>query len=235
MGLIVASSIDTSNAMQMYMWPSILNDPIHALLRWRFPQALWNGRGDRREIALTFDDGPYPQDTPRLLELLARQQVSATFFQVGKQVEKYPKLVRQVAEAGHQVGMHGYRHRAFPLESSKTLRGHLAHTQFLIAQACQREPTTINLVRPPYGLFLPSTLKALVRWGYRPVMWSVAPFHWLQSAQATIRQAQRQVINGSLLVLHEGLAGPSVLTFTEPIIVHFKAAGFQFITVDQME
>jgi peptidoglycan/xylan/chitin deacetylase (PgdA/CDA1 family) len=221
--------------MPMYLWPSMLNDPLHVLLRRHFPQALWNGPGDHRAIALTFDDGPHPQDTPRLLELLARQQVRATFFQVGKQVAEYPDLVRQVAEAGHQIGMHGYRHRAFPLESAAILRGHLAHTQFLIAQACQREPTTINMVRPPYGLFLPSTLQMLGKWGYRPVMWSVAPFHWMQSAQATIRQAQRAVTNGSLLVLHEGLAGPSVLTFTEPIIVNLKAAGFQFITVNQME
>jgi peptidoglycan/xylan/chitin deacetylase (PgdA/CDA1 family) len=131
--------------------------------------------------------------------------------------------------------MHGYRHRAFPLESAAMLRGSLAYTQFLIVQACQREPTTINMVRPPYGLFLPSTLQMLGKWGYQPVMWSVAPFHWLQSAQATIRQAQREVTNGSLLVLHEGLAGPSVLTFTEPLIMNLKAAGFQFVTVNQME
>jgi peptidoglycan/xylan/chitin deacetylase (PgdA/CDA1 family) len=124
--------------MPMYLWPSMLNDPLHVLLRRHFPQALWNGPGDHRAIALTFDDGPHPQDTPRLLELLARQQVRATFFQVGKQVAEYPDLVRQVAEAGHQIGMHGYRHRAFPLESAAILRGHLAHTQFLIAQACQR-------------------------------------------------------------------------------------------------
>jgi peptidoglycan/xylan/chitin deacetylase (PgdA/CDA1 family) len=221
--------------MQMYLGPSILQDSLHALLRRHFPQALWNGHSDRRQIALTFDDGPHPQDTPKLLELLARQQVRATFFQVGKQVAEYPELVRQVAEAGHQIGMHGYRHRAFPLESAAILHTHLVHTQFLIAQACQREASTINMVRPPYGLFLPSTLQLLGRWGFRPVMWSVAPFHWLQSAQATIRQTQRQVTNGSLLVLHEGLAGPSVLTFTEPIIVNLKASGFQFVTVNEME
>ena len=220
---------------QMYMWPSILNAPIHALLCQCFPQALWNGNSDRREIVLTFDDGPDPRDTPQILEILAHQQVPATFFHVGKRVAKYPELVRQVAEAGHQVGMHGYRHRAFPLEHSATLHSHLIHTQFLIAQACQRDPATINLVRPPYGLFLPSTLQVLVKWGYRPVMWSVVPYHWMQPAQATIRQVQHQVTNGSLLVLHEGLSGPSVLTFVEPIIVYLKGAGFQFITVDQME
>jgi peptidoglycan/xylan/chitin deacetylase (PgdA/CDA1 family) len=231
----MAPSSKIRNAMQMVMWPSILNEPIHALLRRRFPQALWSGQSDRREIALTFDDGPHPEDTPRLLELLARHQVPATFFQLGKQVEKFPELVWQVAEAGHQIGMHGYRHRAFPLEPYALLRGHLAHTQILIAQACQCEPEKINLVRPPYGLFLPSTLQALVKWGYRPVMWSVAPFHWLQPAQATIRQTQQQVTNGSLLVLHEGLAGPPVSTFIEPILVNLKAADFQFVTVEQME
>jgi peptidoglycan/xylan/chitin deacetylase (PgdA/CDA1 family) len=214
--------------------PSILSEPLHALLRQCFPQALWDGRGDRREIALSFDDGPHPQDTPRLLELLARQQVPATFFHVGKQVAQYPELVRQIAEAGHQVGIHGYRHRAFPLEPSATLRFHLARTRYLITQACQCDSVIIDLVRPPYGLFLPSTIQMLVGWGYRPVMWSVAPFHWMQSAQATIRQVQRQVTNGSLLVLHEGLPGASVRAFTEPIIVKLKDAGFQFITIDQM-
>jgi peptidoglycan/xylan/chitin deacetylase (PgdA/CDA1 family) len=207
---------------------------IHRVLSRQFQDALWAGLPDRREIALTFDDGPHEHDTPQLLEVLARHQVQATFFSVGEKVEAHPHLVRAMAAAGHQIAIHGYRHRHFPLESEQTLRGQLAYTQSLIARTSGYDASLVRDVRPPYGTFTPGTLRSLTMWGYRPVMWSVVPIHWLQPAEATVAQVMQQTCAGSLIVLHESLSGPPVAALADTIISALKTAQFRFITVDQM-
>ncbi|HEY3229269.1 MAG TPA: polysaccharide deacetylase family protein [Roseiflexaceae bacterium] len=204
------------------------------LLRRRFPGALWAGQPVAPQVALTFDDGPDPRDTPQLLDVLAQQQVTATFFELGQRAERWPALVRAVAVAGHQLALHGYRHRPFPLEARLALRGQLAYTQRLLAALGGQESSAIRDVRPPYGLCTPAGLIALAAWGYRPVMWSVVPFHWQQSANATIVQTTRLVRAGSVLVLHESLGGPAVADLADVIVTRLKAAGFQFVSVDQM-
>ena len=204
------------------------------LLRQQFPAALWEGRTDERVVALTYDDGPDERDTPQLLEVLARHAATATFFQIGERAELHPELTCAVAAAGHQVAIHGYRHRAFPLEVSAALRAQLAHTQRLLAQLTGREAATIRDVRPPFGLYTPAVLAALAAWGYRPVMWSVVPFHWLQPAAPSISQATGGARPGTVLVLHESLAGPPVAALSEAIIPRLKDAGFRFISVDAM-
>src|SRR5688572_26509588 len=90
-------------------------------LRASFPKALWQGNPQRREIALTFDDGPHPSATPDLLALLDLYQVRATFFHVGQHAAGAPHLVQQVLAAGHQIGLHGYKHHSFLLKSRKRL------------------------------------------------------------------------------------------------------------------
>ena len=221
-------------AAQARLRAAALMPNLHTLLRRRFPQALWQGDPGRREIALTFDDGPHPRDTPCLLEVLAKHDIKATFFSVGSQVELHSDLTRAVATAGHQIGIHGYRHRAFLLERPAALHSQLAFTQQLIATAVQRTPATIRDVRPPFGIFTPATLRRLISWGYRPVMWSLVPLHWLQPAETTIRQVTRQVRAGSLLVLHERLPGPPVAALADSIVARLKAADFQFATVEEM-
>jgi peptidoglycan/xylan/chitin deacetylase (PgdA/CDA1 family) len=207
---------------------------LHNLLGPRFPMALWGGHADRREIALTFDDGPHAVDTPQLLAVLAHYDLSATFFQIGSRVAAAPELTRMIATAGHQVGIHGYRHRSFLFERFRVLRRQLIQTQELIAHATGREAAAIRDVRPPFGHFTPATLRALVAWGYRPVMWSVVPFHWLQSADTTVRQVLRDVENGSIVVLHEGLHGPPVIDLVQATLPLLIAAGYRFITIDEM-
>lgn len=204
------------------------------LLQRHFPVALWAGQPAAPLLALTFDDGPHPRDTPQLLDVLDRLQVPATFFHLGERVEQWPALVSDVAAAGHQLGIHGYRHRPFPLEAPLALRDQLARTQQMLASISGRDAHTIRDVRPPYGLYTPGILNSLAVWGYRPVMWSVVPFHWRQPASTTIEQTTRLVQPGAVLVLHESLAGPPVSDLTEVIVTRLKAAGYQFVSIDQM-
>jgi peptidoglycan/xylan/chitin deacetylase (PgdA/CDA1 family) len=128
-------------------------DKLYHRLHRLFPQALWTGNPERHEIALTFDDGPNPQDTLPLLEVLARHQVTATFFNIGSRVKQFPHLTRAVAEAGHQIGLHGYYHRPFPLELPVALRAELDQFRALAVKECACDPDLLWDVRPPYGLF----------------------------------------------------------------------------------
>jgi peptidoglycan/xylan/chitin deacetylase (PgdA/CDA1 family) len=198
------------------------------------PTALWRGGPGAPHIALTFDDGPDPRDTPRLLDILAKRGVTATFFQLGERAERRPELVRAVADAGHQIGMHGYRHRPFPLEAPQVLRRHLAYTQRLLADISGCAATAICDVRPPYGFSTPTVFDSLTLWGYRSVMWSVVPFHWLQPAEPTIAQALQLVRPGSILVLHESLGGPPVAALADAIIIRLQEADYRFVTIDAM-
>ena len=201
----------------------------------RYPSILWQGDGSRCEIALTFDDGPHPKDTPQVLEMLAKHNVRATFFLVGKYIEQYPHLVKQIHQSGHQLGIHCYRHLPFPLERPETLHDQLESTKYAIAKACDISPDTICHVRPPYGAFTKQTLSMLSKWDYHLVMWNSIPPHWMQPLNWTIKQILNDTIPGSVIVLHDGHGhGTKVAQILDMIIPKLKAQLFEFVTVDQM-
>lgn len=206
----------------------------HAPLRRLFPEALWTGDPTRRELALTFDDGPHPESTPHLLAQLERLDIRATFFQVGRRAAAAPHLTRALVEAGHQVGLHGLDHRSFLLRSPGEVLEELAAVQALLAEATGRDPVTFRAVRPPYGHFTPALLNALLAAGYVPTMWSIVPLHWLQPAEETIRQVLQEARGGDLLVLHESLPGPPVTALTDAILPPLLAEGYRFVTIDTM-
>lgn len=208
---------------------------IHPLLQRWFPQALWLGDTRRREVALTFDDGPHQADTPRILDVLAKHGVTATFFFIGEQVPALGALVHDVAAAGHQIAIHGYHHRPFPLERASTLHEQLDRTRGLLAEASGCAPDTLRDVRPPFGVFTRRTLHRLQCWNYRPVMWSVVPLHWLQTAEQAVRQVLHETRAGALIVLHEGqAAGPSVAHLTDMVLTRLRERGFRFVTIEHM-
>lgn len=199
-----------------------------------FPDALWIGSKQGKQIALTFDDGPDETDSLEVLESLSRLGISATFFYVGERVERNPEIVRKAAALGHQIGMHGYRHRAFPLEAPEALRAQLAHTQRLLCRISELPREQICAVRPPFGLYTPAILRSLVAWGYRPIMWSVVPFHWLQTPDRSIAQVESLVRPGSVVVLHEGLGGAPVAELCELLVKRLQESGYSFISIDEM-
>jgi peptidoglycan/xylan/chitin deacetylase (PgdA/CDA1 family) len=217
-----------------WVWQAMPLTLLYDQLRSRFPSAFWRGNSERREIALTFDDGPDAKSTPALLALLERYQVKATFFQIGARASSAPQLVQQVAAAGHQIGLHGYQHQSFLLKDSKTLLGELAKAQRVIADASGGGPENFNAVRPPFGHFTPAILDTLSSASYLPTMWSVVPFHWLQSAEMTKRQILAETKNGTILVLHEALPGPAVVDLTEAVLPKLLDEGYRFLTIHEM-
>jgi peptidoglycan/xylan/chitin deacetylase (PgdA/CDA1 family) len=199
-----------------------------------YPGVLWYGDPTLPHVALSYDDGPDPRDTPRVLNVLAQHNVVATFSWLGERASAHPDLVSQVARAGHHIMLHGQRHRSFLLEQPRLLRQSLHQARVTIADAAEWPPDRIVHVRPPYGHISPRIVRALRRWGYRPVMGSLVPAHWLQPASFTIRQVGAHVQNGSLIVLHESLGGPPVDLLTDEILKRLVNRGLTLITIEQM-
>lgn len=200
------------------------------------PGALYHGDRSRPEIALTFDDGPHPRDTPSVLDMLAKHNVRATFFLIGQSAERHPRLVRQLHQNGHQPALHCYRHLPFPLESASGLHRQLNQSRTAIANACGISAESIRHVRPPYGFVTAKTLSLLERWGYRLVLWDVMPLHFLQPARQTIAQLLERTAAGSIIVLHDGKGhGAKVAEIVDVVVPQLKARGFKFVTIEQMQ
>lgn len=200
----------------------------------RFPEVFWMGQPGGQRIALSFDDGPDPRDTPAVLEVLARHQVTATFAWLGEKIEAQPDMVRAATVAGHQVMSHGYRHRSFLFEKQLELRVMLDHTRLLISELAGVDPALVRSLRPPFGHLSGPLLRALLDWGYRPVLGSIMPVHWLQPVQLTVRQVVVQAEDGALIVLHESLGGPAVAALTDQILTALAPRSFNFVTIDML-
>ena len=153
-------------------------------------------------VALTFDDGPHPEGTPAILELLARAGAHATFFVVGEQVRRRPELVAEIAAAGHEVALHGYRHRLQLRLSSSQIRDDIARGSAAIEDATGAPPT---LHRPPYGIYSPAGLRAARGFGLRPLLWSRWGKDWRRFTTPN-RIASRVLtglLAGDVILLHD--------------------------------
>lgn len=204
------------------------------LLHRQLPQMLWHGDRSHPSVALTFDDGPDETETPLLLRVLEQFRVQATFFLVGERLERQQRLVRRIHDEGHQIGLHGYRHRLFDADESWVVERELFYTHRLITSICEHEQPRERYVRPPFGLLRPATIGRLTRAGYRLVMGDNLPVHWAQELERTARQIATHVHNGSVIILHEGVGQPPGWRVAETIIPRLLAAGFTFVTIDEL-
>jgi peptidoglycan/xylan/chitin deacetylase (PgdA/CDA1 family) len=153
-------------------------------------------------VAITFDDGPHPEGTPKMIEALARFDAHATFFVVGEQVVKRPELARQIVAAGHAIGLHGYLHRPHTLRSAKELTEDFERGLAAIQDAAGIQPL---LHRPPYGIYNPASLRMARERGLQPLLWSKWGKDWRKVT--TPEQITRRVTNGmqagDVILLHD--------------------------------
>jgi peptidoglycan/xylan/chitin deacetylase (PgdA/CDA1 family) len=154
---------------------------------------------DGRGYALTFDDGPHPQGTPAVLDLLAARGVHATFFLVGEQVVRNPSLAAEIAAAGHGIGLHCDRHRNLLRLGPRAVADDIARARTRIEDATG---CAIERYRPPYGIFNAAALSIAKRHGWRSLLWT----HWGRDWEA---QATAESITG--LLVGDGVAEGSVL------------------------
>jgi peptidoglycan-N-acetylglucosamine deacetylase len=188
-------------------------------------------------VALTFDDGPHPEYTPRLLEILERHGARGTFFCLGKFAREHPEVVQRAAQAGHAIGNHTYDHPALPLISGRERKAQLA--------ACERAlaPYGMRLFRPPFGYLSWALRFDLWRFGYEVVGWSVSAKDWLDHDAAFLAdQLRRRIRPGSIILLHDRiLTAPDPGYFNrEPVLealdgVLSELSGkYKFVTVPEL-
>lgn len=165
-----------------------------------FPRLAGVGRPDH--VALTFDDGPDPGFTPRVLAALDRAQVRATFFMLGPMARAHRGLAADVAAAGHESGVHGWAHRYATLRAPRALLDDLARASDVLAAATGTVP---RLYRPPYGVLSAGALAGARRLGLRPILWTCWGREWAPGAtpgsvQATLNQT---LSGGGTVLLHD--------------------------------
>jgi peptidoglycan/xylan/chitin deacetylase (PgdA/CDA1 family) len=159
-------------------------------------------QGEEDGVALTFDDGPHPQGTPAVLEVLRECGATATFFLAGEQVARRPALVGEVVAAGHGVELHCHRHRNLLRLSPRAFLEDAERARASIEDA---SGLAISDYRPPYGIFSAPTLRAVHRRGWRPVLWSRWGRDWDRSATAEsiARRSSAGISAGDIVLLHD--------------------------------
>ncbi|HRY30209.1 MAG TPA: polysaccharide deacetylase family protein [Elusimicrobiota bacterium] len=181
-------------------------------------------------IALTFDDGPHPAFTDRLLRVLSENKAVATFFVVGTQAEKYPVLLRTLARQGHELANHTFHHRNLTTISEETLLQELGDTARLIEETTGKR---CRYFRPPGGRYNQGTLDLASHNGYRMILWTVFPRdHSAVSAQEVYDRVMASASDGGVVLLHSGMEG--TLRILPKIIQDLRARGFEFLTISEM-
>ncbi len=180
---------------------------------------LWQIATDKKEIYLTFDDGPTPGVTDVVLDLLLGYDAKATFFCLGKNVEAQPELYSRILNEGHAVGNHTYDHP----DGWKT-------NNFTYLRSILKASRTIdsNLFRPPYGRITPNQVKAIKK-KFRPVMWSVlsADYDNTIDGEQCLKNVLNNIDNGSIIVFHDSLkAKKNMLYALEESLRYFQEDGY---------
>lgn len=208
------------------------------------PTGQWYGRTftglkpGTKQLALTYDDGPNDPHTFRLLEVLAKHNVRATFFLIGRYVNQRPEIARELARAGHVLGNHTFSHPNLIFFSPLQTRMQLQDCARALTDAVGEHS---RLFRPPFGGRRPATLKIARELGLEPVMWNVTGWDWKgKPAEYVERRVSRQIRGGDVILLHDGDheafgadRSQSVLA-TDRLIARYKAEGYEFVTVPEM-
>ena len=185
--------------------------------------------------ALTFDGGPDPQWTPRLLEILERHRVGGTFFMIGEFAQAHKGIVQEVAKAGHVIGNHSWDHPSFPCISSGERRRQIIKCSQVL------QPYEQRLFRPPYGHQSLSSRLDLLRCRYQVVTWNVVMWDWEgnHAADWMADQLERQVRPGCIILLHDAICDRRYMS-REPVLdalnIFLKRVGnrFRFLTLPRL-
>lgn len=193
-------------------------------MKWLYPGVEWNYPDGEKNIYLTFDDGPVPEVTPLVLEILSAANVKATFFCIGDNVSKHPGLYQRLLDEGHRTGNHsGHHYNAWKVSAALYLKDVEAADELIRS----------DLYRPPYGKLTWRVLFPL-RKKYRIIMWDVISCDFDPSVAAD--QVYRNVIEnagpGSVVVFHDSVkASPRMLEVLPRVLDFFKKQGYTFRTI----
>ncbi|MBO0795910.1 MAG: polysaccharide deacetylase family protein [Ktedonobacteraceae bacterium] len=194
---------------------------------------IMRGRSDAPKIALTFDDGPHPVNTPKILAILRQYHVPATFFTEGKNVQQYPWLVRQEIAAGHIVGNHTWDHPELPKLTPQQRAQEIANTTSMMKQVTGVTP---QFLRPPYGELDEQVKQEIAAEHLTTVLWDIDPRDWsTPGTEAIVNNVLSNAHNGAIVLLHDGGGDRSQTVAALPeIIKGLRQRGYTLVTVAQL-
>ncbi|MEI3036216.1 MAG: polysaccharide deacetylase family protein [Oscillospiraceae bacterium] len=181
-------------------------------------------------VALTFNCAWEENDIPQLLDLLERENIKATFFLVGQWIERYPDSVRQIVDAGHEIGNHSYSHVDFVGAGEEVIRQQMEKTDALIREVTGSDPV---LARVPSGSYDSRVIRLLRQEGYEVIQWDVDSIDWKKPpAKEITERILTKVQNGSIVLFHSGAA--TTLEALPDVIAGLREKGYCFTTVGDL-
>ena len=191
-----------------------------------------------RQLALTYDDGPNDPHTLRLLEVLAKHNVRATFFLIGRYIHQRPDIVGEITKAGHVIGNHTFTHPLLTFKSAAEVRKELADCRAAMQDAVGAHS---NLFRPPFGGRRPAVLRIARELGLEPIMWNVTGYDWNAPLAAVIEgKVEKQMRGGDVILLHDGghkqmgADRSQTVLASDHLLTRYKSERYDFVTVSQM-
>ncbi|MGB1231366.1 MAG: polysaccharide deacetylase family protein [Winogradskyella sp.] len=211
-----------------------------------FPNLVWTIATRKKEIYLTFDDGPTPKITEWVLEELKKHNAKATFFCIGNNIEKYPEIFKQIIDGKHSIGNHTHNHLKGWKHKTKTYINDVLKTEILIDSKYKQlnskttdltieqlkiENWNLKLFRPPYGKFKAKQSKQLQKLGYKIIMWDVLSYDWDAnvSKENCFKNSTSKTKEGSIIVFHDSVKASKNLKYTLPkVLEYYSKKGFAF-------
>lgn len=190
------------------------------------------GHTEERCIALTFDDGPHATNTAKVLEVLKRHNIRATFFLIGKNVQENPALAREIDEEGHIVANHTYSHGAtYPLGNRQKIEREIAACSKAIYSATGRRP---RLFRPPFGVTTPGMGRAIRGLNLSTIGWSIRSYDTMSrpTRESIVQGILKKLHPGAIILLHDRCDGAEELL--EMLITEATQRGYHFVALDEM-
>lgn len=201
--------------------------------RWNFHLDTFtsNPNISTKKIAITFDDGPDPVITPKVLKLLDDYNAKATFFCIGQQVEKHPEVLKSIIKEGHLAGSHSYTHSYFiNFKSTQGWLAELQRTDEVVEKVTGVKPT---LFRPPFGVTTPHLAKAVKASGHRVIAWNIRSFDTvLKNPEAILKRLTHKIKPGSIILLHDN--HPKIEYILERLLQFLQQNGYQMVTINQL-
>jgi len=182
-------------------------------------------------VAMTFDDGPHPQNTPRLLGILRERNIKATFYVIGRNVEAYPGVLRQTIDEGHEIGNHSQTHCMLSRLDDASLRWEMNSCRQAVEQAAGYRMRTM---RPPYGA-LTQRQRMLVfqEYSYPTILWSVDPMDWKRPGPSVVASRIIQNAHAGAIILAHDLHAPTVSAMPNTLD-ELLYRGYRFVTVSEL-
>lgn len=199
------------------------------------PKDITNWPTGKKLISLTYDDGPNPAFTPKLLDYLKDANVKATFYVCGNMVKNKPELVARIVNEGHEIANHSYSHKVLTKLSKEKLYEELEETNTAIRVAAPG--ARISTMRAPYGATNSTVQRAAQELGMRIIMWDVDTLDWKgRSAEQITNTIMKGTGDGSIILMHDRLHRnkDSVMVATRSVVEQLRAKGYEFVTVHDL-